>query len=157
MNNEIWKTIDEHPSYEVSTHGNIRHKKKKNIKSPSTNLKGYLYVGLYKKETKKNIQRLIHHLVAKAFIENSNNLNSVDHINFEEKTNNHVSNLRWANNYLQAQNKSTTINAKGIFYMAGRKKPYLAYITRNGENHKMYFKTEEEAKAWRADILAQYA
>jgi hypothetical protein len=63
---------------------------------------GYIRNGLTK--DKKIIQKPRHRLVAEAFIPNPENKPSVDHINRDEKTNNNVSNLRWATYKEQANN-----------------------------------------------------
>ena len=60
----------------------------------------------------KIIQKHRHRLVAEAFIPNPENKPSVDHINRAEKTNNNVSNLRWATYKEQANNIGFVKNQK---------------------------------------------
>lgn len=72
-----------------SKNGNIYiHKYKSKLLKPVLHLNGYLYVTL----NKKNI--VIHRLIAKAFISNSENKKQVNHIN-GIKTDNRVENLEW--------------------------------------------------------------
>lgn len=54
---------------------------------------GYLVIGLFK--NKKVSQKLVHRLVAEAFIKNPNNKLTVNHID-SNKQNNMVDNLEWA-------------------------------------------------------------
>lgn len=91
---EEWKNIPEFNGYEVSNFGNVRNKKLKHLKKIA-NRKGYLEVRLFKngKETSK----VIHRLVAKAFIDNLNNYPQVNHID-GNKGNNCVENLIWVTN-----------------------------------------------------------
>lgn len=107
---EIWKTIEEYPDYEVSNKGRVRskdrifydslgrkiHKKGQLIKIEKQIGKkdGYtqLMVSVY---LNKKIHRVIvARLVAKTFIPNPDNLPQVNHID-EDSTNNNVENLEW--------------------------------------------------------------
>lgn len=88
----VWKTITECPNYEVSDAGEVR-----NVRTGRV-LKGILKDGYHRVMVypdKKCIY--IHRLVALHFIENPENKPYVDHID-RDRTNNHVSNLRWATN-----------------------------------------------------------
>lgn len=61
---------------------------------PVIDRQGYLVVKLYKNNFGKTFK--IHRLVAKAFVDNPNNYNVVNHKN-EIKTDNRASNLEWCN------------------------------------------------------------
>ena len=91
---EIWKDIKDFDKYQVSNLGRIRSfKQKKDGKILSLiEQKNYLYVSLSKhcKETR----RLVHRLVAEAFIDNPDNLPEVNHKD-ENTMNNNASNLEW--------------------------------------------------------------
>ena len=107
MNNEIWKDIDEFKGmYQRSNYGRVKsleryveRSNKGKIKVKERILKTYTY-----KKTGysyamfsiigKNKARLIHRLVAQAFIPNSNNLPQVNHKDCN-RTNNNVNNLEW--------------------------------------------------------------
>ena len=103
--NEEWKDISEFEGYEVSNFGNIRSIdrtcggrpgviKGKLLKS-FINRRGYLEVNLF--ENSKSTSKIIHRLVAKAFIPNLENKPQVNHID-GCKLNNRVDNLEWMSN-----------------------------------------------------------
>lgn len=95
---EEWKDICGYNGmYQISTLGRIRSTNylrtgKTKILKQATNNCGYKYVVLRECGKKKNLY--IHRLVASAFIDNTENLPEVDHID-TSKTNNVVTNLRW--------------------------------------------------------------
>lgn len=103
---EQWVDIDGYEGlYQVSNKGNVRScdriiNSKCNSKrlckgkpiKPYEDEDGYMRVGLHKNDTQKVVG--IHRLVADAFIPNTNNLPSVDHID-GNPNNNIVENLRW--------------------------------------------------------------
>jgi hypothetical protein len=79
--------------YSVSDYGLVRRDKTGKILKPAINKpNGYLGVLLY--VGKKTYYRTIHRLVAEAFIENTNNKKTVNHIDLD-KHNNHIDNLEW--------------------------------------------------------------
>jgi len=63
---------------------------------PQANHKGYLQIQLMS-NTPRCKSVLIHRLVAETYIPNPHSYDTVDHID-EDKTNNHISNLRWLPN-----------------------------------------------------------
>ena len=113
-NTEIWKPVVGYEGlYEVSSYGRVRsldridnnnHPLKGAILKPYISNSGYLLVGLYKQQ--KRDRKLLHRLVAEAFIPNPDNKPEIDHIN-TIKTDNTVflnedgsinyekTNLRW--------------------------------------------------------------
>ena len=113
-NTEIWKPVVGYKElYEVSNFGRVRsldridsnnHPLKGVILKPYISNSGYLLVGLYKQQ--KRDRKLLHRLVAEAFIPNPDNKPEIDHIN-TDKTDNTVflnedgsinyekTNLRW--------------------------------------------------------------
>ena len=112
---EIWKDIKGYEGiYQVSSEGRVRsldrvdnnnHPLKGVILKPYISNSGYLLVGLYKQQ--KRDRKLLHRLVAEAFLPNPDNKPEIDHIN-TIKTDNTVwlnedgsvnydkTNLRWA-------------------------------------------------------------
>ena len=89
---EEWRIIDEVPNYEVSNLGRIKTIKTGRIRKASITNIGYAQIGLHKDG--KTVFRLVHRLVAKAFIPNPNNLPEVNHKDFN-KLNNTIENLEW--------------------------------------------------------------
>lgn len=94
---EIWKDVKGYENlYQISNLGNVKSLNynktgKEKLLKPSLQNNGYLGVTFNNKEQKRF---LIHRLVAKAFLDNPNNLPQVNHIN-EDKTDNRVENLEW--------------------------------------------------------------
>jgi len=97
---EQWKIISEYPNYKVSTLGRIMNKDNKIMKQDNDSR--YNMVTLYNKQGHKNVS--VHRLVAKAFLNNSDNKLTVDHID-RNRRNNKVDNLRWATKLEQEHNK----------------------------------------------------
>ncbi len=91
----MWKDYDE--TYEVSTEGLLRNKKRGFIRKPTTDKQGYSTARI------KNKSVAIHRLVALLFIPNPDNLSDVDHIN-GNKMDNRVENLRWLSRSHNLQN-----------------------------------------------------
>ena len=88
MDKEVWKTIEDFPSYEVSNLGRVRNKKTSKLLTLIPDKDGYLRVHL---NNDKNVKR-VHRLVAQAFIPNKTNKDQVNHKD-GDKTNNAVDNL----------------------------------------------------------------
>jgi len=100
MSEEVWKSIEGFPNYEVSNLGQVRNKTK--IKSQRVANKYYI-VTLCNYGLKKNFK--VHRLVALAFIPNSDNKPTIDHIN-KNKLDNRLENLRWFDYKEQANNRN---------------------------------------------------
>ena len=93
MGNEMIKEITDFPKYLIDTNGNIYNKRTNKKLKISDNGRGYKKVCLYTEEGKM-VNKYVHRLVAKTFIDNPNNLPEVNHID-EDKSNNCVDNLEW--------------------------------------------------------------
>ena len=96
---EIWRTIEGAPSYQVSNMGRIKSFRVNSegfIMKPSFDKDGYLRISLCVSDTKR-IYRRVHQLVAKAFIPNPNNYKMINHLN-NKRDDNRVENLEWCDN-----------------------------------------------------------
>ena len=114
---EIWKNIKGYEGlYEVSNLGNVKSLRKNKIMKFSK-CGDYHLILLCNNGKMKG--ELVHRLVAKAFIPNPNNYETVNHID-ENKKNNSVDNLEWLSNkdnviYSQAKKiKATNIKTGEI-------------------------------------------
>ena len=87
------------PSYYISNFGNIKHDN--NFLKKCIHSNGYEQVNI--RIGNKYVTKLIHRLVAVAFIPNPDNKPCVDHID-GNKRNNYVSNLRWVTPVENANN-----------------------------------------------------
>jgi hypothetical protein len=109
-NEEIWKTIEDYPNYEVSSFGNIKNKTTKKLLKLQKNYSGYLKVSLLN-NNKKSFSCIVHRLVAKAFIHNTEHKSTVNHID-RNRSNNHIRNLEWST--MSEQNyHSALVSQKG--------------------------------------------
>ena len=89
---EYWKDIEGFPNYQVSNLGYVASKKTGKILKPYLT-RGYLRVSLYNDSGRKC--KLVHRLVAEAFILNPDNRSDVNHIN-GCKADANACNLEWA-------------------------------------------------------------
>lgn len=128
---EIWKNVDGFGFYEVSNLGRVRSishvdsmgrlKTGKVLKSNPDSRGLYLLINLY--QNGKSHVKLIHRLVAKAFIPNPCGYPEVNHID-EYKTNNCANNLEWCNHVYNNN------YGKKLHYTRGENNPQ-AIITRD--------------------------
>ena len=88
---EYWKDIEGFSGYQVSNYGRVKNNKTGKILKPYLT-RGYLRVSLYNDSGRKC--KLVHRLVAEAFLPNPNNKSDVNHIN-GCKTDANVCNLEW--------------------------------------------------------------
>lgn len=95
---ERWKTVTNYEDYEVSTLGNVRSHKYDVVKplKPWIDRQGYAKVRLYKNGI--GTPKLVHRLVAQAFIKNPKKYPLINHIHegYFPKIND-VKNLEWDN------------------------------------------------------------
>ena len=145
--------IINYPNYLIYDDGRVQNKKTKRFLKPSKTKKGYYNVVLCKNGDTKHF--LNHRLVALHYIPKVEGKNLVDHID-RDKTNNHVSNLRWCNPTENIINSDVYITNKlGIKHI--RKTPYNTFrceIRRNGKQHSKSFKTLDEAIEYRDNYLS---
>jgi hypothetical protein len=150
-NTEPWVEIEGYPGYEVSPFGRVLNSNTGLVLQPGIS-NGYPKINLCGNNKKKKYS--IHRLVANAFINNPENKRCVDHID-NNRTNNHVTNLRWASYEENSMNRSigkyNTSGYKGVRFYKSRKK-WKARITVDGiQIHIGYYKTLDEAVQARKD------
>ena len=92
----MFVTIKDYPNYSINENGEVKSNYVSKLLKPRIAGRGYYCYQLRNENGAKN--EYIHRLVAKTFIPNPQNLPQVDHID-GNKSNNHVSNLRWVSNY----------------------------------------------------------
>lgn len=95
LNSEIWKPILEFPGYEVSDAGEVRNAKNRQHLSQYKMPNGYMVASFSIDRTSSPAKRLVHRLVAEAFLPNPENKRTVNHID-GVKSNNCRVNLEWA-------------------------------------------------------------
>lgn len=110
MKDEIWKDIKGYNGrYQISSIGRAKNAHKGHVLQQSYNTRKYLKVSLC--ANGKTSSKLIHRLVAEAFIPNPDNLKYIIHIN-KVKTDNRVENLeRKATNKTGKQLSKIMVNA----------------------------------------------
>jgi hypothetical protein len=118
---DIWKSLDKigYSNYSVSNNGKVRNDKFKIYLKGHIDKKNYHRVELTNDSGKRK-SKLVHILVAKAFIPNPENKPTVDHIN-RIRDDNKEKNLRWANEIEQANNKNhNTFRGRSIYQLDKR-------------------------------------
>lgn len=99
----MWRVIKDFPNFEINEFGVVRNKTSHYITAQRMNRGGYLFVQLNADGI--NHIRLVHRLVAEAFIPNPDNLPIVNHID-ECCVHNSVDNLEWVS-YKENANHGT--------------------------------------------------
>ncbi len=129
---ETYKNIEGFENYSVSDYGNVRNNKT-GIILKGRDKHGYFQVVLMK--NKRRHDKVIHKLVAAAFLLNPESKELVDHID-NNKHNNKLINLRFATSQENNQNRSlsskNTSGAKGVSWHKQSMK-WRANITINGK------------------------
>ncbi len=111
INMEQWKDIVGYEDYyQISNLGRIKSKYYNRIRGYILNQGGYCVAQLCVKGKRKGIA--LHRLVAIHFIPNPNNLEQVNHIDFN-KENNNVNNLEWCTALQNTLHKKNAGRAKG--------------------------------------------
>jgi hypothetical protein len=96
-------TIKNFPNYEIGARGNIRNKSTKNLLKHYVEENGCCRVKLYISLGVES-KHYVHRLVALTFLSKERGKHEVDHID-RNRSNNKLSNLKWANRSEQNYNK----------------------------------------------------
>jgi hypothetical protein len=140
---EIWKDINGYEGlYQVSSNGKIKSSKNNKILALHKNTKGYKQITLHKNGDRK--RKMVHRLVAEAFIPNPNNYPIINHKD-ECKDNCSVENLEWCTNKYNI-NYGTHNERVGASLKNGvTSKPIIQYDL-NGKYIKEYPSMHEAAR-----------
>ncbi len=93
LKNEIWKDIEGYENlYKISNMGRVKSIKNDNLLRLSTQIDGYIKVGLSKNN--KQSSKLVHRLVCESFLKNVENKPYVNHIN-SVRNDNRLTNLNY--------------------------------------------------------------
>lgn len=92
---EYWKFVKGNKRYKISTLGNVYDTQKERMLKQYISKGGYSFVYFSDRTFEEFENKLVHRLVAEAFIMNPSNKKTVNHKD-ENKQNNNVLNLSWA-------------------------------------------------------------
>ena len=152
LNVEVFRSIEGYKNYAISSFGRVKNVITGRILKGFDNRQGYLIIDLYKDGNRKMFS--VHRLLACAFLDNPNDKEYVDHKD-NDKTNNHISNLRFATPKENSHNSKLSIKntsgAKGISWHK-RVKKWYAHIQIDGININIgYYDNIEDAKIARVN------
>ena len=152
-----WKTVKGCDNYEVSNMGQIRNSSRGKMMSLSDNGRGYLRCRLRQNNEYQCVY--IHRAVAQAFVTaTSEDQNEVDHID-KDKSNNCVSNLRWAtrsqnnSNISESRHKNKPSKYKGVTLL--KNKRWRARVVKDKKEYHIgsYEHEIDAAKAYNTKAL----
>lgn len=155
---EEFKQIED-CNYSISNLGRIRNDKTNRIMKLSKDTNGYYIVLFYNSIDKVNKCKLVHRLIAQAFIPNPDNKPLIDHID-GNRTNNTFSNLRWATSQENARNRKkrtgTSSQYKGVSFNK-RDNNWRPSIMINGKTiHLGTYETEIQAGQAYNDYIIEH-
>jgi hypothetical protein len=152
LNVEVFRSIENYDNYAVSSFGRVKNVRTGIILKARNDKDGYLRVNLYEDAIRKTHQ--VHRLVANAFIDNPDDKLCVDHKD-NDKTNNHISNLRFATSKENSQNRKlssrNTSKVKGISFHKKAKKWHAQIMIDGISIHIGLFANLEDAKIARVN------
>jgi len=156
---EEWRPVKDFPEYQISNLGRVKslnynHTKQEQILKHRLDKGGYSVCCLSNQGIKKT--KKIHRLIGEAFLENTENKPTIDHID-RNKQDNHLDNLRWATHKEQIANQfhglvGTNTGEPYISYNVVNSRYYFQKKTNKNKIQKN-FKTLEEAVAFRDSLI----
>jgi len=155
--NEIFKPIIGYENYYITNYGRVYSVKKQDFIKESIGIHGYKFVSLCNIKHKTfTIHRLLglHHIIN----DKPNEYDVIDHID-RNRLNNNLSNLRWCNQKINANNSITVLNRKGGVYKTNdcvKGKNYegwrVCYYGSDNKKKSKRFKDENEAYTFYENI-----
>ena len=140
-----------YPNYLIYEDGRVFSKNRNKFMEIDTHKNGYKRIQLW--TNKKAYHKLVHRLVATAYIPNDDNKPCVDHID-RDTTNNHFSNLRWVTHLENQQNLGDNrSNTSGYKNISRHRNSWKFQKLVNGTRHIKNFKTLEEAIEYKTQYL----
>ena len=100
MKNVEWRQVEGYSNYIISEYGDVKNIKTNKLLKRRTTKDGYQYYRLCERGIQSDFR--VHRLVAKMWLDNPMNLETVNHKD-GNKTNNHVSNLEWMDRHSQLE------------------------------------------------------
>lgn len=149
---EIWKDISGFEGvYEISSYGRVRSVKSGRILSTSKcgGCRGYLSVCLSKNG--KRYGKLVHRLVAEAFVPNPYNLPEVNHID-EDKINNRADNLEFCDHKYNMNYGTRNMRSKDTHIKNG----YWTGLSKEEYNRKYRECHKEELREYHKEYNREY-
>jgi hypothetical protein len=142
-----------YPNYVIHLSGHVMNLITGRLLEGSLGKDGYKIICLHNNFGKKNFK--IHRLIGLAFIPAVAGKNTIDHIN-RDKLDNRIENLRWADNFEQAQNTGVSkLNKLGHKHISKYRKSFRVQIIINYIIvFEKLFKTLEEAIIARDFVLS---
>tara|TARA_R110000744_G_scaffold332522_1_gene437949 strand:- start:45 stop:491 length:447 start_codon:yes stop_codon:yes gene_type:complete len=138
-------------NYLIYEDGRVWSKNRNKFRKAYTDTAGYKRTSL--SNNNKSRKYLVHRLVAEAYIPNDDNKPCVDHID-RDKSNNHVSNLRWVSHIENMNNlgeyKNNTSGHKNI---SKNGNGWIFNIVSYKIRHNKSFKTLDEAIEYKNNYL----
>ena len=152
LNVQVFREIENYDNYAVSSFGRVKNTKTGRILKAGLDSHGYLTVNLCEDGVVKTHR--IHRLVANAFLDNPDDKLCVDHKD-NNKTNNNISNLRFATTKENSQNSklsnNNTSNVKGVYFNKKAKKWHARIMIDGIQIHIGLFDNLEDAKTARVN------